>query len=74
MEDGAAWPTRKKTSSLLINFTPPFVFYRGRGFFEDKSIIEGLEAGSLTQQFLLLPMGAFTSKGAWNRGGGWDSI
>ncbi|KAE9584166.1 hypothetical protein Lalb_Chr00c39g0409081 (mitochondrion) [Lupinus albus] len=31
--------------------------------FSDKSIIEGLEAGSLTHQFLLLPMGAFTSKG-----------
>ncbi|EEF27696.1 conserved hypothetical protein [Ricinus communis] len=43
-------------------------------WFADKSIIEGLEAGSLTHQFLLLPMGAFTSKGAWSRGGGWDSI
>lgn len=28
-----------------------------RSGFSDKSIIEGLEAGSLTHQFLLLPMG-----------------
>jgi len=37
-----------------VNESPAVSFLPRSGFFEDKSIIEGLEAGSLTQQFLLL--------------------